>query len=62
MAAKVKVKICGIKSTEEAQAAFNAGADFLGFNFVKISNRYITPGRAKKIIDKLNNYLCHCES
>lgn len=57
----VKIKICGIQTLEAAQAASEAGADFLGFNFVKISNRYITPGRAKKIIDELNNYLCHCE-
>lgn len=57
----IKIKICGIQTLAAAQAASDAGADFLGFNFVKISNRYITPGRAKKIIDELNNYLCHCE-
>ncbi len=56
---KVKVKICGIQTLEAAYAASDAGADFLGFNFVPISNRYITPGRTKRIIDELNNYLSH---
>lgn len=50
---KVKVKICGIKTSEAAQTAFDAGADFLGFNFVQDSKRYIEPAEAKKIIDKL---------
>lgn len=47
----VKVKICGIRSLESAQVAINAGADFLGFNFVKSSKRYIEPERAKEIIN-----------
>lgn len=46
---RVKVKICGIKTIEAAQAAFGAGADFLGFNFVPTSKRYIKPELAKKI-------------
>lgn len=49
----VKVKICGIRSLESAQVAIDAGADFLGFNFVKQSKRYIYPIRAKAIIDTL---------
>ncbi len=47
---RVKVKICGIRSLEAAQAAIDAGADFLGFNFVRSSKRYIKPEIAKKII------------
>jgi len=50
---KIKVKICGIKTYGEAQAAFKAGADFLGFNFVPTSKRYINQFKAKAIIDKL---------
>ncbi len=47
----VKVKICGIRTLEAAKAAVDAGADFLGFNFVRSSKRFIRPLHAKKIID-----------
>ena len=47
----VKVKICGIRTMEAAQIAIDAGADFLGFNFVATSKRYINPINAKKIIN-----------
>ena len=50
---KVKVKICGIRTLESAQTAIAAGADFLGFNFVPSSKRYIKPEMAKKIISQL---------
>jgi len=50
---KVKVKICGIRTLDAAKTAINAGADFLGFNFVSTSKRFIEPELAKKIIDKL---------
>lgn len=36
-----KVKICGIKSLEDACAAIKAGADYLGFNFYEKSVRFI---------------------
>lgn len=49
----IKVKICGIRTLEAAQTAINAGADFLGFNFISTSKRYINPELAKKIIGKL---------
>ncbi|PIU37424.1 N-(5'-phosphoribosyl)anthranilate isomerase [Candidatus Roizmanbacteria bacterium CG06_land_8_20_14_3_00_34_14] len=52
---KVKVKICGIKTLEAAQTAINAGADFLGFNFVPSSKRYIKPKLAEKIISQIKN-------
>jgi len=52
--AKVKVKICGIRSLEEAEAAINAGADALGFNFWPNSPRYTTPGAAKAVIGALS--------
>ncbi len=47
---KTLVKICGIRSVESAQAVIGAGADFLGFNFVPSSKRYIDPVLAKEII------------
>lgn len=50
---KTKIKICGIKTLEEALISLRAGVDYLGFNFVTSSPRYITPKAAKKIIDSL---------
>lgn len=49
----VKVKICGIKNIDTALATIAAGADFLGFNFVSTSERYIEPMKALEIISKL---------
>ncbi len=49
----VKVKICGIRSLEIAHGAIDAGADFLGFNFVPSSKRYIQPKDAQGIIDHI---------
>lgn len=46
----VKVKICGIRTAEAAQAAVEAGADFLGFNFVPSPKHFIEPKVAFKII------------
>jgi phosphoribosylanthranilate isomerase len=50
---RVRVKICGIRTFEEAECATQAGADMLGFNFWPASPRYIEPGAAKSIIDRL---------
>jgi phosphoribosylanthranilate isomerase len=49
----VLVKICGITNLEDAQAAVDAGADVLGFNFFQRSPRYIAPEAARRIIDRL---------
>lgn len=46
----VKVKICGIRTMEAAHEATHAGADFLGFNFVSTSKRFIQPKLAEEII------------
>jgi phosphoribosylanthranilate isomerase len=50
---RVKVKICGIRSLEEAEAAMEAGADALGFNFWPASPRFITTEAAREIIAAL---------
>lgn len=46
---RVKVKICGVRTVEEADAALEAGADAIGFNFWRGSPRYIDPGSAREI-------------
>lgn len=45
----VRVKICGIRSLEEANWAIDAGADGIGFIFVPQSKRYIQPELAREI-------------
>jgi phosphoribosylanthranilate isomerase len=50
---RVKVKICGVRTLDEAQAAIEAGADALGFNFWPRSPRYISPAEAALIAAKL---------
>jgi len=51
---RVRVKICGIKTLEEANAAVAAGADALGFNFWPHSARYVEPSAAREIINRIS--------
>jgi phosphoribosylanthranilate isomerase len=50
---RVRVKICGVRSQEEALAAIDCGADALGFNFWSKSARFIEPEEARGIIQRL---------
>jgi phosphoribosylanthranilate isomerase len=55
---RVKTKICGVRTREEAQVAAGAGADALGFNFWPRSARYIEPRAAREVITGLSPSLC----
>ena len=46
----MKLKICGLRDLDSALAAAEAGADFLGFNFVPGVRRQLSSERAKAII------------
>jgi phosphoribosylanthranilate isomerase len=49
----VKIKVCGITNLEDALAAIDFGADYLGFNFYPPSSRCITPEKAHEMIARL---------
>jgi phosphoribosylanthranilate isomerase len=50
---RTRIKICGIRRLEDALAAAEAGADAVGFNFVRGSSRFIEPIEAWKIVSNL---------
>jgi phosphoribosylanthranilate isomerase len=51
-----KIKICGIKTVDDALAAMDAGADMLGFNFYPKSPRYIGVGNCRDIMSVMRKH------
>lgn len=50
---RTRIKICGITSEEAGAAAVEAGADALGFVFVRDTPRFVEPARAFEIMGSL---------
>jgi phosphoribosylanthranilate isomerase len=50
---KIQVKICGITYLEDAQAAMELGADYLGFVLYDKSSRYVSPNQVRRIMNHL---------
>ncbi|HIA18670.1 MAG TPA: phosphoribosylanthranilate isomerase, partial [Planctomycetaceae bacterium] len=48
-----QVKICGITSLADAQAAADAGADAIGLNFYADSPRFVQQETAREICQRL---------
>ena len=52
-----KVKICGIRSVENALMVAHAGADLIGLNLYPKSPRCVTPADAREIVRRLREAL-----
>lgn len=50
---EIRTKICGIRRTEDAITAAEAGADFFGLVFVPERRRRLEVGSAREIVDEL---------
>ena len=51
-----KIKICGIKTVNDALAAMEVGANLIGFNFYPKSPRYIDVGICRDIMSVMRKY------
>jgi phosphoribosylanthranilate isomerase len=49
------VKICGVRTVEQARAVVDAGANMLGFIFYPPARRYVEPALAREIVAALPN-------
>ena len=48
----MKIKICGLTRENDIEACIDAGIDYLGFNLLKVSKRFVDILWTSKIIDK----------
>jgi len=55
---RVRIKICGLTNQSDAVAAIECGADALGFNFCRQSQRYIEMEEAEKWLATLPEQIC----
>lgn len=51
----IEVKICGLTNLDDAVAALEYGADYLGFVFYAKSPRFVTPAKVVQILGRLNS-------
>lgn len=54
---RTRIKICGIRDLDMAMATAEAGADAIGFVFARQSPRFILPGAAADIRDRVPPFL-----
>lgn len=52
-----KVKICGVTNLEDALLVTNLGAEYIGLNLVKDSQRKVSVANAKEIVSKLPPFI-----
>lgn len=53
--ADVQIKICGLSEERHLQTTVEAGADLFGLVFYKPSHRYVTPQRARALVQTLGS-------
>ena len=56
MTGRVRIKICGVTTPEDAMAALEAGADLIGINFVEGSKREVDRKQALEICEALEGH------
>lgn len=49
----IRIKICGVTTSEDARLAADAGADAVGLNFFPKSPRFVTPAEAAAVVRAL---------
>ena len=58
MSGDIQVKICGLTDLAGIEASVNAGARYLGYNFIPKSPRYVTPAQAAELATAVPPGVC----